>query len=238
MRTCYKVFHKEGLDFHRYLNVYNTKKILSGNALELQSPTIYLETVKEVEECLSKYPKIKFNKSKDTTRIFPGRSGAVGIWVGTYLAYKAFLSTDADALLMFEDDVVVSKNLFKILGHYASELPEDWDILSLFAPWDTVSKYTSEHDIINKEFLCKIYQDWSTGGYMISRKAAEYAINDIESNGISAPIDFYLYNFRYDGEIPDHIFNSFNIKPSFYFPVQLSIESSYSYIGNTEIFQA
>ena len=182
--------------------------------------------------------KNKFNKSKDTTRIFPGRSGAVGLWVGTYLAYKTFLSTDADALLIFEDDVVVSKNLFKVLGYYASELPDDWDILSLLIPWDNVQAYTNQHDIINKEILCKIYQNWSTGGYMISRKAAEYTIKDIESNGISAPIDFYLYNFRYDNQTPHHIFNSLNIKPSYYFPVQLSEKASHSYIGDTEIFQA
>jgi GR25 family glycosyltransferase involved in LPS biosynthesis len=238
MKASFTVFHKEGVDIKRDINVDRINNIMKESALKLQSPTIYISTLKELDEVLAKYKKIRFIKSEDKERIFPGTTGAAGLWISTYLAFKEFLLTDADTLFVFEDDITISTNFFKVVGAYASELPDDWDILSLLIPWDTIKGYSKSHDISNKEYICLMYQDWSTGGYMISRKGAETAIKDIEDNGISAPIDFYLYNYRYNNEIPKHKFNSFNIKPTRYAPVKLAPESSVSYIGAMEVYQA
>lgn len=238
MKSAYTIFHKEGVDFKRDLNVDRINKVISQSALKLKSPTIYLSTLSELDQALQKYKKIRFNKSSDTQIIFPGTTGAAGLWISTYIAFKEFLMTDADTLFIFEDDVRVSPSFFKITGLYAGELPDNWDIFSLLIPWDTIPAYTPKHEIIGKEYICSMYQDWSTGGYMISRKGAEIAISDIEKNGISAPIDFYLYNYRYNNEIPQQSFNSFNIKPNRYAPVKLAPESVTSYIGAMEVYQA
>lgn len=238
MRAVYNLLHKEGVDFGRDLNADRIHSIMRQSALRLQAPTIYLETLDELDECLKQYPKIRFNKSSDPKRVFPGRTGAAGIWIGTYLAFKEFLKTDADALFMLEDDVRISRNFFKITGAYAAELPDTWDVLSLLIPWDTIKHYGPSHEIPEREYLCLMYQDWSTGCYMVSRRGAERAIEDIEKNGISAPIDFYLYNYRYDMAVPQIKFNSFNIKPDRPAPAKLAPESHTSYIGAMEVYKA
>lgn len=238
MKLAYTVFHKDGIDLKRDLNVNRIDNVMSGSALKLKSPTIYLSTLLELDDALKQYPAIRFNKSADTERIFPGTTGAAGLWIGTYLAFKEFLTTDADTLFVFEDDIRLSPNFFKIVDMYISELPNNWDIFSLLIPWDTVPAYTPQHEIPNKEYICLMYQDWSTGAYMVSRRGAQTAINDIEKNGISAPIDFYLYNYRYNNATPEHYFNSFNIKPTRYAPAKLAPEARISYIGAMEVYQA
>lgn len=238
IKSVYNIFHKEGIDFKRDLNVRKIKNTMNKYSSDLKSPTIYISTLKELDEVLKEYPQIRFNKSSDTQRIFPGTTGAAGLWIGTYLAFKNFLLTDSDYLFIFEDDVKISPSLFKIFNLYGGELPENWHIFSLLIPWDTIPQYTKNHNIEGKEFICSMYQDWSTGGYVVSRKGAEIAIDDIEKNGISAPIDFYLYNYRYNNAIPEHLFNSFNIKPNRYAPVKLAPESKTSYIGAMEVYKA
>lgn len=238
MKSAYTIFHKNGIDIKRDLNVDRIIEIMKSSALKLQSPTVYLSTISELDDALKKYSKIRFNKSSDKERIFPGTTGAAGLWISTYLAFKEFLMTDADVLFVFEDDIRLSPSFFKITGLYAGELPDNWDILSLLIPWDTISAYTSKHEIQGKEYICLMYQDWSTGAYMISRKGAKTVINDIEKNGISAPIDFYLYNYRYNNATPEHYFNSFNIKPTRYAPAKLAPEARISYIGAMEVYQA
>jgi hypothetical protein len=234
----YNVFHKERVDLKRDLNVDKIKNIMNKSCTDLKSPTIYLSTLEELNDTLKEYPQIKFNKSSDTKRVFPGTTGAAGLWIGTYMAFKNFLSTKADCLFIFEDDVEISANILKITNLYKQELPDDWHIFSLLIPDDTIPQYTKNHDIDGKKYICSMYQDWSTGGYMVSRQGAEIAIKDIEENGISAPIDFYLYNYRYDNQQPEHYFNSFNIRPKLYAPVKLAPEAKTSYIGLMEIYQA
>lgn len=239
MNAVYNIFHKDKVDTRRDINVRNIRNVVENFAADLKSPTIYLSTIEELNECLSQYPQVRFNPSPDTTRVFPGRTGAAGLWIGTYLAYKNFLATNADVLFIFEDDIKISANFGRVVNLYSSELPEDWDILSLLTPWDTIrSRYTANHDIPDKKYICLIYQDWSTGAYMISRKAATFIVNDIETNGISHPIDFYLFNYRYNNQPAELTFRSFNIRPSRYVPVKLAPESNISYIGAMEVYQA
>lgn len=238
MKSVYTLLHKEGVDFGRDLNADKINNIMGRYSVRLQSPTIYIETLNELDEYFKKYPKIRFNKSSDPKRVFPGTTGAAGIWIGTYLAFKEFLLTDADALFMLEDDIRISRNFFKITNLYAEELSKDWEVLSLLIPWDTIKHYNSGHEIPGHTYLCRMYQDWSTGCYMVSRRGAERAIEDIEKNGISAPIDFYLYNYRYDQEVPQIKFNSFNIKPDRIAPARLAPESNKSYIGAMEVYKA
>lgn len=238
MNGVYNIFHQGGVDTRRDVNARNTARAVSRYFADIKSPTVYLPTHKDLAECLAAHPQVRFNSSPDESRIFPGTTGAAGLWIGSYLAYKKFLSTDADFLLIFEDDVKLSCNFYSVLKLYMSELPRDWDVFSLLVPWDTLKQHTESHVISGKRYISHIYQDWSTGAYALSRQAARTIVKDIEDNGISHAIDFYLFNFRYNQQTPYPRFNSYNIQPGIYTPVKLSSASSVSYIGGMEKYKA
>ena len=80
----------------------------------LGSPTVYLNTADKAEEFINRTPEFKVNTVTDFCKpgeTFPPSSGVVGVWASNYLAYKKFLESDKDVLLIFEDDIVISNNL-------------------------------------------------------------------------------------------------------------------------------
>jgi GR25 family glycosyltransferase involved in LPS biosynthesis len=162
----------------------------------------------------------------------------VGVWASTYLAYKKFLESDKKVLILFEDDIVISKNFKGIAELYMSELMPIWDFFSFFVPDDSLFAYNeSEHDL-SEEHICKSYQQWSCAGYAVSRRGAEKAIADIKLRGINCPIDWYIFNFRMKQEENQMRFNTFTVKPQIYKPIKfLSEAAQHSQIhnGSTEL---
>ena len=164
--------------------------------------------------------------------------GVLGVWASTYLAYKKFLESDKDVLIIFEDDIVISKNFKVIAEMYMNELMPVWDFFSFFVPDDSLFSYIeTEHDL-GEKFVCKSYQQWSCAGYAISRRGAEKTIADVESRGINCPIDWYIFNFRMKKEENQIKFNTYTIKPQVYKPIKFLLEAAqYSQIhnGSTEL---
>jgi len=207
----------------------------------LGSPTIYLNTADKAEAFVNQTPKFKVNTVTDFCKpgeTFPPSSGVVGVWASTYLAYKKFLESDKDVLIIFEDDIVISKNFKVIAKMYMNELMPIWDFFSLFVPDDSLFAYNeSEHDL-NEKYICKSYQQWSCAGYAISRRGAEKTIADVEFKGINCPIDWYIFNFRIKQEENQIKFNTYTVKPQVYKPIKFLLEAAqYSQIhnGSTEL---
>ena len=207
----------------------------------LGSPTMYLNTADKAEAFINQTPEFKVNTVTDFCKpgeTFPPSSGVVGVWASTYLAYKKFLESDKDVLIIFEDDIVVSKNFKTIAEIYMGELMPVWDFFSFFVPDDSLFAYSeSEHDL-GEEHICKSYQQWSCAGYAVSRRGAEKAVADVESKGINCPIDWYIFNFRMKQEENQIKFNTFTVKPEIYRPVKFLQEAaqiSQIHKGSTEL---
>ena len=238
--ACFEVFHTDTGNELRNKSYQGILKSMSFLP-RLGSPTMYLNTAGKAEEFINKTLEFKVNTVTDFCKpgeTFPPSSGVVGVWASTYLAYKKFLESDKKVLILFEDDIVISKNFKGIAELYMSELMPIWDFFSFFVPDDSLFAYNeSEHDL-SEEHICKSYQQWSCAGYAVSRRGAEKAIADIKLRGINCPIDWYIFNFRMKQEENQMRFNTFTVKPQIYKPIKfLSEAAQHSQIhnGSTEL---
>ena len=239
--ACYEVFHT---DTGNKLRNESYDGIIKGVSFipRLGSPTMYLNTLDKVENFVNLYPEFKVNTVEDYCQpgeTFPPSAGVIGVWASNYKAYKRFLESDYDTLVLFEDDILLSANFQTVLNTYVSELPVDWDFFSFFVPDDSLFAFNSSHEI-GAENVCISYQQWSCAGYMVSKEGARKAVEDVESRGINCPVDWYIFNFRMKQEEKQQRFNTYTLKPGKYRPVRFLQEAAqYSQIhkGSTELLQ-
>jgi GR25 family glycosyltransferase involved in LPS biosynthesis len=238
--ACFEIFHTDSGNKFRNQSYDNVLNEMAGIP-RLTSPTIYLNTAEKVNQFLTDTPKFKVNTVEDYCQpgeTFPPSSGVIGVWASNYTAYKNFLETDKDILILFEDDIVLSKNFKSVLDSYLMQLPESWEFFSPFVPSDSLFAYNEiKHSFNNDSLTCLSYQQWSCATYVVNRAGAKRAIENIESMGITAPIDWYIFNFRMKQEDDQIRFNTYTVKPNSYRPVKLLLEAAaYSSIhkGSTE----
>jgi GR25 family glycosyltransferase involved in LPS biosynthesis len=238
--ACFEVFHTDTGNELRNKSYEGILKSMSFLP-RLGSETMYLNTAEKAEAFINQTPEFKVNTVTDFCKpgeTFPPSSGVVGVWASTYLAYKKFLESDKNLLIIFEDDIVISKNFKGIAEMYLNQLIPLWDFFSFFVPDDSLFAYNkSEHDL-GEENICKSYQQWSCASYAVSRRGAEKAIADVKSRGINCPVDWYIFNFRMKQEENQMKFNTFTVKPQVYKPIKfLSEAAQHSQIhnGSTEL---
>jgi hypothetical protein len=238
--ACFEVFHTDTGNELRNKSYEGILKSMSFLP-RLNSPTMYLNTADKAETFINQTPEFKVNTVTDFCKpgeTFPPSSGVIGVWASNYLAYKKFLESKYDTLIIFEDDIVVSRNFKNIASIYMSELMPIWDFFSFFVPDDSLFAYNETEHNLSEEYTCKAYQQWSCAGYAVSRRGAEKAIADVESKGINCPIDWYIFNFRMKQEENQMRFNTFTVKPQIYKPIKFLQEAAqYSQIhnGSTEL---
>jgi len=240
MKATFEVFH---IDTGNEVRNKSYEGILKSMSFipRLGSPTVFLDTAAKVDEFLASNPKFILNTIEDYAQpgeTFPPSAGVVGVWASNYLAYKNFLATDNDVLFIFEDDVAISANFEMISRFYINQLLPVWDFFSLFVPDDSLFAYNEDVHDYGEDNVCFSYQQWSCAGYAVSRKGAEKAVADIESKGITAPIDWYIFNFRMKPEEDQTKFSTFTVKPSSYRPVKFLLEAarnSQIHNGKTEL---
>lgn len=227
LNACYKIFHVDGIDKNRDHCYNQMSSILSKSYKELDTPTVYLKTFKDVDEFYKEQPKFRVNHIAPLTEggpSFPPNSGTVGVFASNYMAFKNFLKTDHDYLFIFEDDVVISKNFALVNEQYMKELPDGWDFFTTFVPWDCIQWYNSDYNIPGNFYVSRTYQDWSCAGYVVNRQAAEKAIKDIEEHGVNDPIDWYIFNSRQLGKTTIY-FNTYSPVPNAYQTVKFYKET-------------
>lgn len=240
LNAAFEVFHIDSGNDHRdqsYQHILTTM----GSVDRLGSPTVYLNSKEKMEQFIANTPDFKVNTVEDYAQpgeTFPPSSGVIGVWASNYLAYKNFLKTDKELLFLFEDDILLSANFMTIVPFYLRELPENWDFFSAFVPDDSLFAYNKDQHDIDRVNICKSYQQWSCASYVVSRSGAKKAIKDIESRGISAPIDWYIFNFRMKPEPGQVIFNTYTLKPRAYRPVKFLLNAAVNsqiHRGKTEL---
>jgi GR25 family glycosyltransferase involved in LPS biosynthesis len=238
--ACYEVFHTDtgnNLRNQSYDGIVEALSFLP----RLGSPTMYLNTADKAEAFVNQTPGFTVNTVHDYCKpgeTWPSSAGVVGVWASNYLAYKKFLESTYDTMILFEDDILVSKNFKLLIETYMGELPLDWDFFSFFVPDDSLFAYNEDQHTIGAENVCVSYQQWSCAGYMVSRSGAEKAIKDIESKGINCPIDWYIFNFRMKKEENQKTFFTYTLKPGKYRPIkflQAAARHSQIHRGSTEL---
>ena len=224
LNATYEVFHTDTGNHLRnkvYDEILNRVSFLP----KLNSPTYYLNTFDKVDEFTKDNPGFKvqtLEKYDANGKTFPSNSGICGIWASNYIAYKNFLNSDKEILIVFEDDVEISPNFKTVAKTYMKELPDDWEVFSFYVPNDSLFAYNSAaHDVPGANFICKSYQQWAMCGYAVNRKSAQKIVDDIETKGIEAPIDWYLFNFRMHPRFLNITFNTYTVKPQAYRPLKL-----------------
>jgi hypothetical protein len=198
--TCYKVLHLT--EEKNQSRVKCAEKIRATlNLDELESPTILIDGIDSLKKFLSEYPLFNVDPngydpmhSRNSPEYDKEKATPVGwiyqelgIWASNYLAYKDFLNSDYEYLMLFEDDVVINANFLELVDSYMRELPEDWDVFYPYSPEPPLfyGEVISDH-------LCRPYTTWSNAAYMVSKKGVKKLIDSVETEAIYMPIDWHI----------------------------------------------
>jgi GR25 family glycosyltransferase involved in LPS biosynthesis len=203
MKFTHKVFHIENQNDRDHL-VDSINEYLMEHSTELDTPTFkissndeYLDFIKDNLDFVVDPNGYSLNGEQGW------RYGEIGIWASNRTAWKNFLETDSDYLILMEDDIVYSKKFIDILKDSISQITVDLDILHLFAPEDQFYKYNHNHDFGSKD-VCYTYQDWSCLCYIVTRQGAKKLIES--SSRINLPLDWHMFR-------QTNLFNIFTLKP-------------------------
>lgn len=226
MKFAHKIFHIDSNE-ERSHHVKSLNDYMTMYSKLLQTPTIKISNKEEYDLFLSNNPTFQPDPYGYSLHGEQGwRFGEIGIWASNWTAWNNFLKTDADYLILMEDDIVENSSFMEIIINYIQQLPENWEAFHAFSPADQFGKYNSTHDI-GSDDVCVAYQDWSCLCYVITKKAAERMI--AYSSNFNLPLDWYMFRQK-------HIFNVYTIKPSSEFPCTLlPTESTFQTTQKREI---
>jgi GR25 family glycosyltransferase involved in LPS biosynthesis len=194
MKITYKLFHLDDA-IDREQTATDANSILSSMFDELDTYPVNLMIDGASSDFLKNNP--GFNP------IFNFKIGELGCWASNFLAWKKFIESDYDALLICEDDAILSENFSEQFYEMVKELPDDWDFFSVFCHENQYERYSPSLRIGEKISIA--YQDWSTLCYMISKSGAEKALTMVEE-GFHQPIDWFIFRNQ-------EIFNVFTPHP-------------------------
>lgn len=129
---------------------------------------------------------------------YMGRSlsgGEIGCFLSHLRAAQAFLDSDAEFGVVFEDDMVIPEDMKSLLDQsieYLKKTPLKWFLVNFGA--NRMKIYTPVHQIngVNAAYaLCKAhYFPMTTGGLIWSREGAQLFLD--EHSKIRMPVDNYM----------------------------------------------
>lgn len=197
-KICFKIFHNEEDTKEMFIRnklVKNATAQLVKDFDEFDTPTIIM---KNTEDISSFYKKSKIKIAPKGHLDQGWKPGELGIWASNYTAWEKFSKSSYDHIILMEDDIQLSKHFSSKLYKYIDELPEDWDVFTVYIPETGNIRYKggAKNLQIGKENVCKVYQSWSCLCYVVSKSGANKMLNDVKTP-VSRPIDHYLfYNDR------------------------------------------
>jgi GR25 family glycosyltransferase involved in LPS biosynthesis len=182
--------------------------IVNGNLLPIE--TINAKKDNGIEDFMFKNPKFIFAPNGF-------KNGEKGNFASHYTAWKYLLSTDLENILIFEDDAILHSDFVSKYSLAMSNVPEGYDVLSLFAHENQEPRCLDSHYI--NDFISKAYQDWSTLSYVVSRQGAKKMIEYVESIGADDPTDWFIFRKGHSG-----MFNVYTISPTFGSPLKIDTQ--------------
>jgi GR25 family glycosyltransferase involved in LPS biosynthesis len=216
MKFAHKIFHLEEDDL-RGTEVNSLNQYMSSYSKILITPTVRISNKDQYDSFLKNNPNFIPNPYGYNLHGEQGwRFGEIGIWASNWTAWHNFLKSDADYLILMEDDIMYSIDFMEIIINYMQQLPEGWEIFHAFSPADQFHKYSDWHNL-GADDICIAYQDWSCLCYIITRDAAKKMIAN--SNMFELPLDWYMFRQH-------HLFKTYTIKPTSEFPCTLLASES------------
>ncbi len=192
-KIAFGIFHlRESKDLYRNLNVEKLKARINRTWFDLQIETIEITQESDLGRH-SELREIRFSKLGYEYGGERGwKFGELSIWIGNVLAWRKFLESKFEFLILFEDDAILEENFAGLIHKILITAPKDWDVISLFTPETEVSKFKSI-ELIHQN-LVPVYQDWSCLSYVVSKKGAQNLLSSLlHQNEIELPIDWYLW---------------------------------------------
>ena len=193
-KICFKIFHNEE-DTH----IMEKRNILTQRAIaqleedfdNFDTPTIMTRSLEDIK---SFYKNAKIKVDPKGWEGNGWKPGELGIWASNYTAWVNFAKSKYDHIILMEDDIKLSKTFSTKLDQYIEELPNDWDVFTVYIPPSGNVRYKRDgKDLdIGKTNVCKVYQSWSCLCYVVSKSGAKKLIEMVKTP-VSRPIDHYLF---------------------------------------------
>jgi hypothetical protein len=209
-KLTHKVFHS-AKDTQRQKYVDKANALFKGGSTELDTPSILIEDASGLKSFLDDNPDFKVDLSGYSVNGSPKgwRYEELGIWASNVLAWKAFLASDADYVVLMEDDIVFNEKDLAWIDEALAILPEDWDQYHPFAFAGEWPEYKPEVHDVNEGPIVRAYQRWSNVCYILNKKGATKLLENLKTNLIKLPLDAWW--FLPQSELAD--FNVYTIKP-------------------------
>jgi GR25 family glycosyltransferase involved in LPS biosynthesis len=199
MKICYEIFHIENLGNTANLrkdlkdkvvnHLFDKLDKLGSDAVLINNQDLYNEFIKNVF---------------DLKPAFQFKFGEMGVWASNIAAILKFIDSEYDVLMLMEDDIQIYDEFYDLFIEYMEQIPKDWDVFSYFVHANQFDLY--KEDFQNQEIV-KAYQDWSMLCWVLTKDCAKKIIDDISKNGITMPIDWYIFRQ------PDK-FTSYTLSPT------------------------
>ena len=191
---AFKIFHVDGETkslLKRAKLVSDAKSQLLQHFSELDTPTILIDSPDKVSN---------FYKNNKIT-IDPSGSrggwklGELGVWASNFKAWENFSKSSFQHLVLMEDDIVLKNEFSEKLVGYIQELPDNWDIFSVYIPATAIRPYRIKKAQIDKYSgnICEIYQSHSCLCYVVSKSGAKKLLGLVRNIPVNFPVDTYLF---------------------------------------------
>lgn len=193
-KICFKIFHNESDD--PSMQIRNKLTLRAKNQLlddfdEIKTPTIIIKNDEDIKTFYKKSDIKIYPKGHEDNGWKPGE---LGIWASNYTSWVNFAKSKYDHIILMEDDIQLSKKFNQLLYQYIDELPDDWDVFTVYIPESGNVRYRKRYKelLVGKPNVCKVYQSWSCLCYVVSKSGAKKMIEDVKTP-VSRPIDHYLF---------------------------------------------
>jgi GR25 family glycosyltransferase involved in LPS biosynthesis len=223
---CFKIFHVDS-NSERDQLFSDLRSYLINKIDELDTPTNIISNDSDVKNFIS--DNLDFNlylNGYNLDNIQGWRYGEIGILSSNFYAWKNFINSDYDLLILMEDDIRYDDEFYEKLNLCINDLPDDWDIFSFYVPESEYNKFHLSMAV--SPVLSRSYQDWSMLCYVINKKGAQKLIDSVK-NPVFLPLDWHIYR-------QTHLFNVYSVRPDFISGCSLAaVESTFQNIQNRRV---
>jgi GR25 family glycosyltransferase involved in LPS biosynthesis len=118
--------------------------------------------------------------------------GEYGIWVSTLSVWDYIIDNDLDSLLVLEDDITLNKNAEKIIKLLVTELPANWDFLSMYS-FEDQNAFDKNTNINSKYIHKSTNQPAAAQAILYSNSGAKKLKNLLYEKGIEYTNDCFIH---------------------------------------------
>jgi GR25 family glycosyltransferase involved in LPS biosynthesis len=185
MKLAYAILHVDTDTIRESL--YNSnREYLDKFAQNLDHISYGIYSKEELDNYYAK------NSGLNIDRTIGFRYAEIGCWASHHSAWKKFLESDYDYVLIMEDDIKVVDGFKEALFSRIAMLPENWDMFSALVPEGNFSYFNRELHDIGSPVISLTYQGNWLGAYVLNKSGVKKLI-DSASATIGRPVDIHLF---------------------------------------------